>query len=196
MFKNAFWVSASIALLATLVCGGETLSYLSTACGLVKSKIRSNIPLSFEVQRARKMVDELAPTIDEYARLIAQTESELESLLAGLERQPNGASGRVQLEQLAAAKRLRLSRARGTLQELLSAKQQLSDRAALLAARHAALTIDAKLSGLSSASRLARPRQLLADLEQQLEVQERLAQRAELRDFVGDNERPSALAAR
>ena len=68
---------------ATFFFGRDAWSYVSTSAGWVKSSVRGNVPIEFEIERARKMVKDLVPDIRANMHVIAKEEVEV----AQLERQ-------------------------------------------------------------------------------------------------------------
>jgi chromosome segregation ATPase len=83
MFKLIKWtLIAGAATVGTgfLLFGGHTPSYLSTAYGSVRDKVRGEIPIEFEVKRAQDLIRAIDPEIEECKRDVARAEVELESL--------------------------------------------------------------------------------------------------------------------
>ena len=60
--------------------GRDAASYIGTSAGLVTSSVKNSVPLSFEIDRARKMVKDLVPDIRRNMHVIAQEEVEVERL--------------------------------------------------------------------------------------------------------------------
>jgi predicted nucleic acid-binding Zn-ribbon protein len=60
--------------------GTDAFSYLTTSAKKFRSEVKANIPLDFEVERARNMVAELIPDIQKNMHVIAQEEIEVEDL--------------------------------------------------------------------------------------------------------------------
>ncbi len=63
-----------------LMFGTELPSYLANAAGSVRSDLKESIPLEFELQRARDMLDDLMPEIHSKIQRVAQAEVEIKSL--------------------------------------------------------------------------------------------------------------------
>lgn len=82
--KNAMTVKrmalASAAALGWYSYGDEGLSYLSTAGRMVSESVGENVPISFEIERARTMISQLTPDIKRNMVVIAQEEVGVESL--------------------------------------------------------------------------------------------------------------------
>lgn len=80
MFKKLF-VGVGIAVgLALLFFGRDTLSYLRTSAAAVKGAVRGNVPVEFEIQRARQMIRDLEPEVRRNMHAIAKDEVELKHL--------------------------------------------------------------------------------------------------------------------
>jgi len=60
--------------------GDEGVSYLSTAGRMVSESVAENVPISFEIERARTMISQLTPDIKRNMVVIAQEEVGVESL--------------------------------------------------------------------------------------------------------------------
>lgn len=80
MFKKLIVAAAGAALLSVLVFGRDAASYLSTSFGWVKDSVKSQVPVEFEIERARRMVKDLVPDIRKNMHVIAQEEVEIERL--------------------------------------------------------------------------------------------------------------------
>jgi len=59
--------------------GRDGFSYLSTASRMLSDKVRSSVPLEFELERARTMISGLIPDVRENMLLIAQEEVSVEN---------------------------------------------------------------------------------------------------------------------
>src|SRR3954470_12526205 len=70
----------SLGLLSMLFFGWDAASYLSTSFGWVKDSVKSQVPVEFEIERARRMVKDLVPDIRKNMHVIAQEEVEIERL--------------------------------------------------------------------------------------------------------------------
>lgn len=80
MLKKALVGGGVAVLLAGLFFGHDALSYVRTSVGWVKDSVKDNVPVEFEIDRARKMVKDLVPDIRKNMHLIAREEVELERL--------------------------------------------------------------------------------------------------------------------
>jgi len=63
LLKKALIGVASTALLGTLVFGHDALSYVKTIGHTARQAIKSEVPIEFEIKRARDMVENLVPDI-------------------------------------------------------------------------------------------------------------------------------------
>lgn len=80
MIKKLVYVGAGLALLLGLIFGRESFSYVSTAYSRMHSAVKENVPVNFEIQRARKMVKALKPEIKKNMHLIAKEEVAIDKL--------------------------------------------------------------------------------------------------------------------
>jgi hypothetical protein len=60
--------------------GGDGVTYLSTFSRLAKEKVRENVPLEFELERARTMINDLIPEVRKNMLVVAQEEVGIESI--------------------------------------------------------------------------------------------------------------------
>jgi chromosome segregation ATPase len=80
------WALALAAAYLLFGYGQEGLSYLSTASRMVGEKVRSNVPLEFELERARTMIGGLIPDVRQNMMVIAQEEVGVDNLHHELDR--------------------------------------------------------------------------------------------------------------
>jgi len=80
LVKKGLWVAAGGMLLALLIFGRDAASYVSTSASRVQDSVRDNVPIEFEIDRARKMVKDLVPDIQRNMHVIAKEEVEVERL--------------------------------------------------------------------------------------------------------------------
>jgi chromosome segregation ATPase len=88
MIKKTLITVAGVTLLSVLFFGRDAASYVTTTFGWVKDSVKSQVPIEFEIERARRMVMNLAPDIRKNMHVIAQEEVEIERLdkqIAGAE---------------------------------------------------------------------------------------------------------------
>jgi hypothetical protein len=69
-----------VALVGGLIFGNELFSYLRTSTGAVRESVRDAVPIEFELQRARDLIDDILPEIHANVRLIAEDEVEIAAL--------------------------------------------------------------------------------------------------------------------
>jgi len=86
LIKTAAVVAGGLALVAGLVFGTEAGSYVYSSARSVQTAVREAVPVEFELQRARDMLDEIIPEMQANVRLIAQEEVEIAGLKADIQR--------------------------------------------------------------------------------------------------------------
>jgi hypothetical protein len=69
-----------IGLLGALVFGREVVSYVSCSANSMKTAVKRSVPIEFELQRARDMVEGIIPELRANIRLIAEEEVEVAAL--------------------------------------------------------------------------------------------------------------------
>lgn len=72
--------------LLTFVFGREAVSYVRAGCRNVQSAVRAEVPVEFEIERARTLVDQLVPDIRQCMHVIAEQQVDIEHLTASLGR--------------------------------------------------------------------------------------------------------------
>ena len=72
--------AAVLATLGTFVFGRDVVSYMKTAGNSVREAVKSEVPVDFEVERARKMVEDLVPDIRRCMHVIAEQQVDVETL--------------------------------------------------------------------------------------------------------------------
>jgi len=92
MLKKLLLVGGVLVLLAALVVGTSALSYVGTGVARIHDSVKSNVPIEFEIERARKMIKDLTPEIRRNMHLIAKEEVEVERL----EKQAKEAAARLE----------------------------------------------------------------------------------------------------
>lgn len=80
MLKKSLFVAGGLALLAALFFGRDAVSYVSTSIAKAKQSFKDSVPIDFEIERARKMIEDLRPEIHRNMHLIAKEEAEIERL--------------------------------------------------------------------------------------------------------------------
>lgn len=86
-------IGGSVGLLVMgLLFGRDAASYVRTSVGWVKQSVTENVPVEFQIERARKMIDDLEPEVRRNKHLIVKEEVALEQLstrMATLETKQN-----------------------------------------------------------------------------------------------------------
>ena len=80
MIRKTMMAGASATLLMGLLFGRDAASYVVASADWLRSSVKSNVPLEFEIERARALVQDLVPEIQENMQLIARQEIEVERL--------------------------------------------------------------------------------------------------------------------
>jgi phage shock protein A len=80
MIKKALIAVGGASLVMVLFFGRDAASYVKTSFGWVKDSVKSQVPVQFEIERARRMVKNLVPDIRKNMHVIAQEEVEIERL--------------------------------------------------------------------------------------------------------------------
>lgn len=80
-FCKKFVIGAAVlATLGTFVFGRDVVSYMRTAGNSVREAVKAEVPVDFEVERARKMVEDLVPDIRRCMHVIAEQQVDVETL--------------------------------------------------------------------------------------------------------------------
>lgn len=87
--KKALIGVAVAAVLGTLVFGRDAISYVKTAGSSARDAIKAEVPIEFEIQRAREMVGNLVPDIRQCMHVIAEEEVNVEHLSKDIARAEN-----------------------------------------------------------------------------------------------------------
>jgi septal ring factor EnvC (AmiA/AmiB activator) len=80
MLKKALIAGGGLVLVLGLLFGRSGWSYFTTTMGKVQQTVKDSVPVSFEIERARKMIKDLDPEIRRNMHLIAKEEVEVERL--------------------------------------------------------------------------------------------------------------------
>jgi peptidoglycan hydrolase CwlO-like protein len=78
MLKKLLIGGGTVATLAALIFGKDVVSYARTAWSATRDAVKSEVPLEFQVQRARTSVKELMPAIQTKLKTIAEQQVEVE----------------------------------------------------------------------------------------------------------------------
>jgi chromosome segregation ATPase len=226
MIRKTLLGAAAVALLGGFVFGRDLFSYVKTSAKSVREAVKREVPLEFEVARARDMVEDLIPDIRAHVELIAEDEVEVERFQEqiaqkekGLRRQEQAIlslhqdlksgdstfsyasrtftsddvkrdlkdrlerckSAKESLERdrkILAHREKALWANKQTLDEMLLAKKDLEVKVEQLSSRldslRAAEAADSNSIITFDDSQLARTKKLIAELNQQLDVREKV----------------------
>lgn len=87
MVKKLGMGALAVVAAGSFLFGKDAISYLSTGADSVRTAVRSEVPLAFEIERARKEVANLVPEIRKSMHVIATQEVDVRNLQAAIERQ-------------------------------------------------------------------------------------------------------------
>lgn len=87
MFVKKILIGSAIAVgLGTFVFGRDAVSYLRAGCRNVQNAVKAEVPVEFEIERAKTLVDQLVPDIRQCMHVIAEQQVDIEHLNATLNR--------------------------------------------------------------------------------------------------------------
>lgn len=89
MTKKILMVTGGVVLAGLLVFGTGLLSYVRTTAHVAKETLEDNVPIDFQIERARQLIRDLEPEIRKNMHVIAKEEVEI----ARLEKQITEAEG-------------------------------------------------------------------------------------------------------
>jgi chromosome segregation ATPase len=101
MVKKGIAIGGAVLLLLGLLFGRDGASYVATALGGFRDSVHDSIPVAFEIERAKRMINELDPEVHRNMHLIAKEEVEVTNLreqIGVAERQL--AKGKADIERL------------------------------------------------------------------------------------------------
>jgi len=75
-----------LGLFGGLLFGRDLVSYVGTSARSVRSAVKQAVPIEFELQRARNLLDQIIPEMHANVRLVAQEEVEVAGLKKDIER--------------------------------------------------------------------------------------------------------------
>ncbi len=182
--------------LGCLIFGTDVLSYFHSSANAVKSVVKHSVPVEFELQRARDIIDNIIPELQANIRIIAEDEVEIAALKTDI----NGSTERlVKQKKLVARLRAELDNDTDVYQidGRKYSRQHLTERLArlferyreaemILASKHKLLeTRERSLMAAMQMFDQARSRK--TELEQQIEglvAQHRMIQAASVKSRV------------
>ena len=71
---------AAVAIVGGVVFGKDLASYLSSGSKILRTSVKDNVPIDFELARARDLVNDIVPEMQANVRLVAQQEVEIANL--------------------------------------------------------------------------------------------------------------------
>jgi peptidoglycan hydrolase CwlO-like protein len=80
MIKKAIIGTGLALVMGLFFFGRDMTSYVRTSAGYVKQSVTDSVPVQFEIERARQMIDDLVPAIRTNMHEIAKAEVEVERL--------------------------------------------------------------------------------------------------------------------
>ncbi len=80
MMKRILIAGGGAALLGLVFVGRDALSYLRTTTGYVTDAVQETVPIEFQVDRARGMIQDLVPEVRKNMHVIAKEEVEVQRL--------------------------------------------------------------------------------------------------------------------
>ena len=80
MMKYGVLATAGAVAAGGLVFGTDLGSYLTSGSRQIRSAVKDNVPIEFELARARDLVDDIVPEMQANVRLVAQQEVEIAAL--------------------------------------------------------------------------------------------------------------------
>jgi len=86
MIKQAVYGVAALGALASFVFGRDVWSYARTWGNSVRQTVKKEVPVEFEVTRARELVENIVPDIRNVMHVIAEQEVDVEQFTADLAR--------------------------------------------------------------------------------------------------------------
>jgi hypothetical protein len=82
--KTVVMVGLGVGLVGGLLFGREAVSYFRSAVGSVRDVAKDNVPIEFELRRARDLLNDIIPEMQANIRVIAQQEVEISNLKTDL----------------------------------------------------------------------------------------------------------------
>ncbi len=105
MIKYGVLGSAGLLVVGGLLFGRDAVSYLYSSARSVQTAVKDSVPIEFELQRARDLLEDIIPEMQANVRLIAQEEVQIATLKSDLE----------QSQRSLSEERVRVARLRDTL---------------------------------------------------------------------------------
>jgi peptidoglycan hydrolase CwlO-like protein len=86
MIKKIAFSTLAVAAVGGMVFGTDVFSYARTGYNTARDKIRSEVPIEFEIERAKQEVEQLLPEVRKSMHVIAEGQVEIEQLRKSIER--------------------------------------------------------------------------------------------------------------
>jgi chromosome segregation ATPase len=80
MIKRILLVGGGVAVLGLVFVGRDAMSYIRTSAGYVSDAVHESVPIEFQVDRARGMIQDLVPEVRKNMHIIAKEEVEVQRL--------------------------------------------------------------------------------------------------------------------
>jgi chromosome segregation ATPase len=80
MIKKMLIVGSGAALLGLVFVGRDAISYIRTSAGYVNDAVQESVPIEFQVDRARGLIQDLVPEVRKNMHVIAKEEVEVQRL--------------------------------------------------------------------------------------------------------------------
>ena len=80
MIKKTIITTAAILLAGVVLFGRNTIGYIRTSLGYVHDSVQNSVPVGFEIDHARQMIQDLAPEVRKNMHVIAKEEVEVQRL--------------------------------------------------------------------------------------------------------------------
>jgi hypothetical protein len=85
MIKKLVIVGGGVLLVGLFVFGRSAISYVRTSAGYVTGAVQDSVPVQFQIDRARGMLDDLVPEVRRNMHVIAKEEVEVQRLQEQIE---------------------------------------------------------------------------------------------------------------
>jgi len=80
MVKRVLLIGGGAMVLGSIFLGHEAWSYVRASAGYVSDSVHNAVPVEFQIERARRMITDLAPEVRKNMHVIAKEEVEIERL--------------------------------------------------------------------------------------------------------------------
>lgn len=80
MFKKIIVSTLAVGITAGVLLGSDAFSYLSTLCKQATDGVQQSVPVGFQIERARQLVQNLDPEVRRSMQVIAREEIEIQRL--------------------------------------------------------------------------------------------------------------------